>query len=178
MAGIKRTPEDALFSRYVRARAGFHCEACGTHGTLEAAHIFGRRHAQIRCDEANCVALCHSCHRYYTENPADFTDWIRSNMGGQHIDALRERRNCTDKLTLEDRLENAAYLHDCLVEWGDEQADELYRKAVNWLQSSKKKASKKTSTKKRAIKNSGRKFEQGKYKQKLSGEVVPRETET
>ena len=171
MSGIKRTPEDALFSRFVRARAGFRCESCGKHSNSECAHIFGRRHTRLRADEYNAVCLCHSCHRHYTENPVEFTGWLKAqpHIGPDVLDTLMERRNDTGKLTIDERLDNAEHLRDKLREWGDDEADELYRKAVNWLQGNKRKRAKKAAKKKASAKVGS-----GKYKRKVSGEVVER----
>jgi len=56
---------------------------------MECAHIFGRRHAATRHDLNNTLCLCHSCHRYFTENPVFFTDWLQEHIGEDKLDSLR-----------------------------------------------------------------------------------------
>jgi len=46
---------------------------------LEWAHIKSRGIRSIRWDEKNCVCLCNTCHRYFTQNPDEwkrFIDWL------------------------------------------------------------------------------------------------------
>jgi 5-methylcytosine-specific restriction endonuclease McrA len=86
---LKRDKYDKVVSDLVRAINHHTCEKCGKTGRMEAAHIFGRRHAGTRYDLANLLCLCHSCHRKYTENPVDFTRWLEDYIGTEAIDNLR-----------------------------------------------------------------------------------------
>jgi hypothetical protein len=97
--GIKVTAADSAFSLAVRAAAAFECEHCGAELSIpksapapfmpregdkgECAHLIGRRTAQTRWDLANAVALCHNCHRLFTEEPKLFHDWIESEWTGR-----------------------------------------------------------------------------------------------
>ena len=64
-----RSEADAAFSDYIRARAGYRCERCGTSypaksAGLQCSHHFSRRHWAIRFHPDNAAALCHHCHNY------------------------------------------------------------------------------------------------------------------
>jgi hypothetical protein len=37
--------------------------------------------------------MCHGCHRYYTENPTEFTAWLLEYLGIGHMDMLLEKKN-------------------------------------------------------------------------------------
>lgn len=54
---------EKLFSKTVKARAGWRCEVCGSTGNLEAHHLIKRRIRLTRFDPANGICLCHACHR-------------------------------------------------------------------------------------------------------------------
>jgi len=97
---IKRTAADAHFSSCIRHAAEWCCQHCGAVGStpdgeagckLEASHLLGRRSAVTRWDVLNCVSLCHTCHREFTENPSDFYKWVESMWPGRW-DILNEKR--------------------------------------------------------------------------------------
>lgn len=92
--GIKVTEADRQFSLAVRAAAANQCEHCGVNGEdykLECAHLHGRRNARLRWDMLNAASLCHNCHRDFTENPKDFSDWVEREWPGRWA-ILNERR--------------------------------------------------------------------------------------
>lgn len=43
---------------------------------MEWAHIKSRGYRVIRHDPLNCVCLCNICHRFFTQNPNRFTEFI------------------------------------------------------------------------------------------------------
>ena len=93
---MKRTAEDAKWSRMIRERAGFRCEKCGhwhaeNSRGLHAAHIFSRRINRTRHDLANGVALCTACHFDAHAHPLDFHAWARKKIGARKYDALELR---------------------------------------------------------------------------------------
>lgn len=95
--GIKRDAADSWFSKCVRIRAGWKCESCNKQYTpsdtgLHCAHIFGRANKSTRWDMGNALALCYACHQRYTANPLDFERYVRTYLGGGHLDRLNERR--------------------------------------------------------------------------------------
>lgn len=87
---IKRDQADHYFSKVVRARDQW-CMSCGKTEYLQAMHIVGRRTKVVRWSLDNAVTGCSGCHRYYTENPLAFHDWLRSLLGDGHLDILREK---------------------------------------------------------------------------------------
>lgn len=87
---IKRDAADIWFSKAVRARDK-HCQSCGKTETLQAMHIVGRRSKIVRYSLDNAVTGCAACHRYFTENPLAFHDWLRNLYGDGHLDLLREK---------------------------------------------------------------------------------------
>src|SRR6056300_495769 len=100
MTGIKRTTADKYFSDVVRARANYQCEHCHkSNSRMECAHIFGRRSKSVRWSLDNAVCLCHWCHRYFTENPLDFGQWLDNYLGNGHMVILREKHNSILKAT-------------------------------------------------------------------------------
>jgi len=114
---IKSCPADIAFSQAVRLNQGFSCERCKVSGgkvgsglpKMECAHIFGRRHKSVRWDTMNALCLCHTCHRYFTENPLDFTAWLQEYLGQSYLDILNEKRNGILKVTKAVRAEIAKH---------------------------------------------------------------------
>ena len=107
---VKIKKEDRVFSLLVRERVNWRCEneECGANHyenrrTLHCAHIESRRHTATRLHPCNAVALCFTCHRYFTEHPFDWTDWCRDKFGGDFIAELRFVANQPVKWTKRDR---------------------------------------------------------------------------
>lgn len=97
---IKRCPADIAFSKAVRLSRGERCEHCGrSDAKLECAHIVGRRERAVRWDTDNALCLCFVCHKYFTENPLDFTAWLRQHVGDAHLEILSEKRRSIFKAT-------------------------------------------------------------------------------
>jgi hypothetical protein len=108
VSGIKRTPADAAFSNVVRMHVQ-RCERCyRSDGRLECAHLVGRRVAVLRWDLLNAVCLCHNCHRYFTEEPKAFSDWIEQEFPGRW-EVLEEKRRALVKNNKATRAEVAAH---------------------------------------------------------------------
>src|SRR5690606_14140542 len=77
--GIKIDKRDRVFSLLVRELAGHRCQACGDPAgqvKLECAHVVGRRYRATRWLIENARCLCHACHRYFTENPLKWVEFI------------------------------------------------------------------------------------------------------
>ena len=94
--GIKITTEDRLFSQMILARNNRTCEYSGKQFPegvkgLDTAHIYGRRDARLRHDPMNAVSLAHESHRYFTENPVAFREWLIGYLGQGHLDLLAEK---------------------------------------------------------------------------------------
>ena len=89
--GIKRWAADDWFSKCVRLAADHQCEHCRREAT-DCAHIYGRRHAALRWDKDNALALCRSCHRYFEENPIDMAQFLDTKYPGRKERLLVKRR--------------------------------------------------------------------------------------
>lgn len=87
---LKRDAADHWFSLVVRARDG-RCLHTGMEGRLECAHIYGRRAKILRWSLDNAVSLTSASHRYFTENPIAFHDWLEATLGEGHMAILREK---------------------------------------------------------------------------------------
>ena len=99
---IKKKKHDTIFSMLIRERANYCCEACGVNkrndsSTLDCAHIMSRRSVGLRWHPSNAIALCRSCHMFYTEHPFDWNDWCIENLGGDFMGELRLVSNQTVK---------------------------------------------------------------------------------
>ena len=91
-----------LFSKIVRQRAGFRCQAfmegrkveggslpCSAQ--VQCAHLKSRRYGAIRTDFRNAICLCAAHHRYFTDNPDEWTEFIERKFPGRW-DELRQER--------------------------------------------------------------------------------------
>jgi len=103
---IKITPEDKLFSEYIRRRAiqRVHgCEKCKAplfdvqkdNGTvlpawrlLECSHFHGRRKQSVRYHEDNAAGLCFTCHQHLGENPHEHDEWFKERLGERRFELL------------------------------------------------------------------------------------------
>lgn len=95
---VKSDALDILFSRCVRERANWvceHCEKCFKHDrhSLQCAHIVGRRVIRLRHDPLNALALCASCHSYFTDRPLEFASFCLGYIGGSLRDELYRLSN-------------------------------------------------------------------------------------
>ena len=95
---IRIDPLDKQFSLYIRSRANWKCEKCGTQyipptAGLQCSHFVGRANQQTRYDDKNCSALCFHCHQYFTANPYEHTEWMRKKLGDKEFEALNRRAN-------------------------------------------------------------------------------------
>lgn len=72
---------DRLFSQFIRTRDGM-CYRCGTTENLQCAHIISRSYKTIRTHPLNAIALCRSCHVYFTHRPLEWQDWIEERFPG------------------------------------------------------------------------------------------------
>ena len=108
---MKRDKFDIVFSKLIRSLAGHKCEFCRKVDTrVECAHIFGRRAKSTRWDINNAVSLCHYHHRYFTENPVLFFDWLSEYLGEERLDALRLKSHQVKKWTSAEKTDLYSYL--------------------------------------------------------------------
>ena len=96
---------DAKFSQYIRLR-DMACVRCGSPVELndkglpithQCSHFWGRRNENTRFDADNADCNCFTCHRYFGENPAAFTEFKREQLGDERFDALALRAHIAKK---------------------------------------------------------------------------------
>ena len=156
---IKTTALDRLFSQYVRSRAGWRCEYSGdTNVQLDCAHVLSRRHVLTRWNPQNAVCLSRRWHMWFTDHPHEWADWTRGYLGADTVDALQAQAYAGDKLTDADKIAIGEDLIERIKAMGETPVCGIGRRL------SKKAAKKKASAK----------VGSGKYKRKVSGEVVER----
>lgn len=98
--GIRRDQADIYFSKFIRLRAKWKCEACFKslgEGGGEASHFWGRRNESVRYDIENVSCLCNYCHRRFTENPEDHRQWMMKKLGKDRFNALMVRATTIKK---------------------------------------------------------------------------------
>jgi len=121
---IKIDAADTWTSKVVRLKANYTCEHCGLQDArMECCHIHGRRAKSVRYSLDNLVCMCHGCHRYYTENPTEFTAWLLEYLGIGHMDMLLEKKNQLMKTNKQLRSEIAKHYR---LEHRKMEADEHY----------------------------------------------------
>lgn len=101
-SGIRIDPADKYFSLFVRFRANWRCEKCGTQyevGSqgLHASHFWSRRFESTRFDPENVSAHCFSCHTFLGGNPELHRQWKLKQLGQSAYDLLMVRAQTTQK---------------------------------------------------------------------------------
>ncbi len=96
---------DRMFSRLIRARAGWTCAYCGNnfdwdHSKLGCSHFHSRRLHSVRFDPENAEAMCFQCHYYLDTHPPVYEEWKRQQLGEERFEALRLRSQQTAKVDL------------------------------------------------------------------------------
>lgn len=122
--GIKISYIDRLFSKYIRARAGWKCERCGKyygpgHSGLHCSHLFSRRHKATRFNPSNAFSHCFGCHAFLGGNPVYFTGWAEGYLGEDTVEALKQQAMTPTKLTDADKKQIAADIRGWLEELGE-----------------------------------------------------------
>jgi hypothetical protein len=110
---IKLDAADTWCSKVVRQKANWTCEYSGkSDGRMECCHIYGRRNKSVRWSLDNLVCLSHYQHRYFTENPTEFTAWLETYLGKGHMEMLKEKKNCLMPTTKKLRAEIAKHYRE------------------------------------------------------------------
>ena len=98
---------DQLFSDYIRERAGWRCERCGSilrdiirialHQSNKLyCHHFHRRHKKsVRWHPDNGICVCFGCHAWFHQNPIEEVEFFRKRLGDDKFDALTREANRT-----------------------------------------------------------------------------------
>jgi hypothetical protein len=98
-ARTKRTPEDILFSKYIRlrdpiCRYRFRCLGARS---VEASHIFGRGKGATRRDPDNVFGACWACHQFADTHETEKKDFARRTLGEGRYNRLLVRSYLTAK---------------------------------------------------------------------------------
>jgi hypothetical protein len=101
--GIRRSKADKYFSDYIREKAGWTCERCKKEfekpsKNLHCSHYWSRRNRSVRFDPENAASLCFSCHRFFTENPAEHTEFFVTRLGKAKYNDLAFRARTPQKV--------------------------------------------------------------------------------
>lgn len=87
---------DQIWRRIIRERDGrcqMWADPAGCGGSLEAAHLFPRRHRSVRWDPRNGVLLCAFHHEAFDANDYLKFRWAEERLGPDAMADLSERRN-------------------------------------------------------------------------------------
>lgn len=114
---------DVLFSKIIRSQGA--CEAEGydskpCSSQLQTAHICSRRYSATRTDLRNAFCLCFAHHRYFTDNPRQFSRFITNTWAQECYDLVYAKAQAVTKVDWEDRAE---FLKDILERIEDGELD-------------------------------------------------------
>lgn len=103
---------DKIFSEIIRSLG--YCEAKGydnrpCSSQLQTAHIITRKRAATRTDLRNAYCLCFAHHRWFTDNPVQFSRFIQSTWGKNYYDLVYRKSIQPTKVDWADR---SAFLQD------------------------------------------------------------------
>lgn len=78
-----------LHSKIVREKRV--CECCGENGyrKLQCAHIISRKYSATRTKEENAFCLCARCHRYFSDWPVEFAEFVLKMIGEEKYEELK-----------------------------------------------------------------------------------------
>jgi len=112
---IKISAADKIFADCVKAAYDYTCEVCGIQGRMETSHIHSRAHRNIRWCKDNAIPKCHTCHRWWHQNPTESGIWFRKKYGDHFADLLVEKKNLYVKVSkIEEKKEIAKHYREQL----------------------------------------------------------------
>ena len=111
---MKISAADKAFANCVKAAYDNTCERCGIQGRMECSHIHGRRHRTIRwCHKPpNAIPKCHTCHRWWHENPTESGIWFVRKYGEGVESLLIEKKNNKFKIPKAEEKEIAKHYRE------------------------------------------------------------------
>jgi hypothetical protein len=97
---MKISPADKAFADCVKYEAKNICARCGVQRErAECSHIHGRRHRTIRWCKDNAICKCHTCHRWWHENPTESGEWFKEKYGEERVNILLIKKNMRQKVS-------------------------------------------------------------------------------
>lgn len=98
---------DVVFSKIIRS-IGF-CEAEGygsrrCSNQLQTAHIITRGRSATRTDTRNAFCICFAHHRWFHDNPLEFSRFVSTTWARQYYDQLYAKSITPTKVNWGDRL--------------------------------------------------------------------------
>ena len=111
---IRISPADKAFADCVKEAYDHTCEKCGRQGRQECSHIHSRKNRTIRWCKENALPKCHSCHRWWHENPTESGKWFESKYGEGMVDLLLEKKNYKFKIPKNEEKEIAKHYREQL----------------------------------------------------------------
>lgn len=107
----RRDKLDAIFSKLIRERSGWKCDACGKYHpeeerrSLHCSHYHSRRKQSVRFDPMNAFAHCFACHQRLGENPHEFSIWTQYQLSAAAYADLAFRAHTILKRSKKDKEE-------------------------------------------------------------------------
>ena len=99
---------DKMFSEIVRRKGK--CERCGKTNNLQCAHIYSRRHKNIRWDFENALCLDSGCHMFWWHlEPARAIRWAMTFKNFDYLDKMvaeTKPMKMEDLFKIEEKLNN------------------------------------------------------------------------
>lgn len=90
-AGQAKHRKDRAWSEAIHARGACEIHGAACRGRLEAAHGISRRYSATRHDLRNGFLICAEAHRFYTEHPSIWTDWLIDRLGASEYQELSRK---------------------------------------------------------------------------------------
>ena len=107
---LKITPEDKVFSQFIRMRAMVDsggCEYCGrqveSYKQLQCSHFVGRRYQNTRFEPDNACGLCYTCHNLFHDFSSINQDFFTKRIGTKRMEELEVVARTIKKMTKERR---------------------------------------------------------------------------
>ena len=137
---VKRYPADIAFSKAIRESYDYECCKCGTSyrhdpGYLDCAHVHTRKHRNTRwCAEWGAVALCKPCHRYFTDFPLEWGEFLAQHFSEDWYDEAKRRAWQTRKISKDDQADIAKHYREEVkrIELERAEGKEGFIKLRNW----------------------------------------------
>jgi len=125
---------DALWSKYVKEKAGYKCEYCQEEGRqlnpqgvwLEAAHIIGRTFRSTRWLLYNGMCLCSGCHSGYDQHRP-----IEKSIREQVIGLPKYEELCKTKQVIAKNQDYNEIRNKLMADFGEAQAIALFGGTAN-----------------------------------------------